>query len=323
MDKGRFAIEVHLRTGRPVGELARIYGVDRSWLYRRLARYRREGEAGLVPRSRRPQRSPGRISDLFEDEIVALRKELADRGLDAGAETIRVHLARRHRNVPSISTIWRTLKARGFVTPQPHKRPRSSWRRFSAEIPNECWQADVTHVALTGGVVEVLNIIDDHSRLCVSSRVFATTRSPDVVRSLHKAAAKWGYPAALLSDNGRVFTASESGATSAFEAELLALGIDSKHSRPYHPQTCGKVERFHQTMKKFLDKQEHLATTKQLQRTLDRFVAYYNEVRPHRSLGRKTPLEVFNARDRARPQGPCIDVAGYRVRREKWIPAAQ
>jgi hypothetical protein len=157
VDKGRFAIEVHLRTGRSIGELARVYDLDRSWLYRRLARDRREGEAGLELRSRRPKWSPSRVGHLFENEIVAVRKELSDASYDAGDETIRVHLARRHANVPSTSTMWRVLKARGFVTPQPHKRPQSSLRRFAADVPNECWQADVTHVEGADGVVfEVL-----------------------------------------------------------------------------------------------------------------------------------------------------------------------
>src|SRR5688572_10040578 len=167
MDKGRFLIETHLRTGRAIGELAAAHGVDRSWLFRLLARYRREGEAGLEPRSRRPHTSPTRIAGRHEEAVVALRKELTDAGFDAGAATIQSHLARRQDDVPSVSTIWRVLKARGFVTPQPHKRPRSSWVRFEADFPNQCWQADVTHVSVADGVVfEVLNVVDDHSRLC-------------------------------------------------------------------------------------------------------------------------------------------------------------
>ncbi len=244
MDKGRFLVETHLRTGRPIGELAAAHGVHRSWLYKLLARYRREGEAGLEPRSRRPHNTPTRIADQHEDAIVALRKELLDAGLDAGAATIHWHLTRRQDDVPSVSTIWRVLKARGFVTPQPHKRPKSSWKRFEADLPNECWQADVTHVTIAEGqILEVLNIIDDHSRVCVASRAFVTTRSPDVVRTLHRAAALWGYPETFLTDNGAIFTASARGNdTGAIEPELLSLGIRSKHSRPYHPQTCGKVD---------------------------------------------------------------------------------
>jgi transposase InsO family protein len=318
MDKGRFVIETHLRTGRPIGELARVYDMDRSWLYRRLARYRSEGSEGLEPRSRRPHRSSSRITDRYEDEIVALRKELVDAGFDAGADTIASHLGRRHTTVPSTSTIWRVLKSRGFVTPQPHKRPKSSYTRFEAELPNECWQADVTHVEVADGVVfEVLNVIDDHSRMCVASRVFVSTRSPDVVRTLHRAAGQWGYPEKFLTDNGAIFRASKGGGVGDMEAELLSLGIASKHSRPYHPQTCGKVERFHQTMKKYLAKQDPAETKKQLQGQLDRFVTYYNTVRPHRALGRRTPAEAFAARDKSHPLGPRIDSAGYRVRNDK------
>lgn len=318
MDKVRFVVETHLRTGRPIGELAETYGVDRSWLYRLLARYRRDGEAGLEARSRRPHSSPTRVSDRYEEEIVALRKELGDGGFDAGAESIAVHLARRHKVVPSVSTIWRTLKARGFVASQPHKRPTSSFRRFCAELPNECWQADVTHVELADGrVFEVLNMVDDHSRLCVACRVFVSATSPDVVRTLHRAAAQWGYPERFLSDNAAIFTASKGGGAGDMEAELLSLGIASSHSRPYHPQTCGKVERFHQTMKKYLAKQDPATTKKQLQGQLDRFVRSYNELRPNRAVGRRTPLEAFFGRDRSEPRGPRIDAAGFRVRHDK------
>ncbi len=304
MDKGRFLIETHLRTGRPIAELAAAHGVHRSWLYKLLSRYRREGEAGLEPRSRRPHKSPTRIAGAHEEAIVALRKELCDAGFDAGAATIHYHLSRRQTAVPSVSTIWRVLKARGFVTPEPHNRPKSSYKRFAAELPNECWQADVTHVRLAdGSFLEVLNIIDDHSRACVESRVFVTTRSPDVVRALHRAGQAWGYPEALLTDNGAIFTASPRGGTAAIESELLSLGIASKHSRPYHPQTCGKVERFHQTLKRYLAKQDPAVTKKQLQAQLDHFVAYYNQVRPHRALGRRTPADAFAARECSR-RGP-------------------
>lgn len=319
VDKGRFLIETHLRTGRSLGELAAAHGVHRSWLYKLMARYRTEGDAGLEPRSKRPLRSPTRITDRHEDAIVALRKELTDAGFDAGAATIQFHLAQRQAEVPSMSTIWRILKARGFVVPQPHKRPKSSYVRFEADLPNECWQADVTHVTVADGVVfEVLNIIDDHSRVCVDSRAFVTTRSSDVVRALHRAAERWGYPEAFLTDNGAIFTSSMRGNDhGAIEPELLGLGIRSKHSRPYHPQTCGKVERFHLTLKRFLAKQDPATSKKQLQHQLDAFVTTYNTVRPHRALRRRTPADAFTARERAYPTGPRIDCAGYRVRHDR------
>ena len=244
MDMGRYLIEAHLREGRSVAELAAAHGVHRSWIYKLLARYRAEGEAGLVPRSKRPHSSPAQITDLFEDDIVALRKELLDSGFDAGAETIHIHLAERWHNPPSVSTIWRVLKARGFVTPQPHKRPRSSYVRFVAELPNECWQTDATHVVLADGAsVEILNMIDDHSRLCVASKVFVTATSRDVVRTFQNATATWGFPASVLSDNGAIFTASYRNGISAMETELVSLGIEFKHSRPYHPAVSRGVSK--------------------------------------------------------------------------------
>ena len=164
MDMGRFLIETHLRTGRPIKELAAAHDVSPGWLFKLLRRYRLEGPAGLEPRSRRPHRSPTRIADVYEDEIVAVHKALADDGLDAGAATIHFHLSQRYDTAPSISTIFRVLKVRGFVALEPHKRPKSSFKRFVAKLPNETWQADMTHVELKGAVVyEVLNMIDDHS----------------------------------------------------------------------------------------------------------------------------------------------------------------
>ena len=317
MDRGRFLVEAHLREGRPVAAIAADHGVSRSWLYKLIARYRSEGWAGLEARSRRPLNSPTRITDRFEDEIVALRKQLAEQGFDAGAVTIHYHLAQRHRRAPSISTIWRVLRARGFVVPQPHKRPRSSFIRFEAELPNECWQMDLTHVELADRtVVEVLNAVDDHSRLCIASQARAVFRAPEVVRVFHQAAAQWGYPASVLTDNGAIFTATYRHGIGALESELCALGIGFKHSRPYHPQTCGKVERFHQTLKRFLAKQRPVRSTRGLQHHLDRFADTYNTTRPHRAIGRRTPLEAFTARTKAHPQLPAITVDGYRVRRD-------
>jgi len=308
----------NLRTGRSIKELAEAHDVSESWLFKLLRRYRLEGPSGLELRSRRPRTSPTRIADLYEDEIVRTRKELAETGFDAGADTIHFHMATPGRQVPSVSTIHRVLVARGFVTPEPHKRPKSSWIRFEADFPNECWQADVTHVEVADGeVYEVLNVIDDHSRLCVASRAFVTARSPDVVRTVHKAAETWGYPQRFLTDNGRIFTSPMGSGVGVMETELLSLGIATRHSRPHHPQTCGKVERFHQSLKKFIAKQEPATTKKLLQGQLNRFVEYYNTARPHRSLGRCTPLEVWGAREKAGPTGVRIDAAGFRIRHDK------
>lgn len=218
-----------------------------------------------------------------------------------------------------MATIWRILVRRGFVTPQPQKRPRSSWIRFEADMPNERWQEDITHWRLASGTeVEILNAIDDHSRFLVGSDVRKVFKAADVVACFHEAAAAHGYPAQLLTDNGAVFTASPRGGRCAIELECDRLGIRDINSSPYHPQTCGKVERFHQTQKKWLAKQPKARTVAELQAQVDGFRAYYNEVRPHRAIARRTPAEAFAARPKATPSGPRFEVAPHvRVRRDK------
>jgi transposase InsO family protein len=321
MEMAAYLVTAVLVEGQPVRKVARDHGVSKTWVYELLARYRAQGEAGLVPRSKRPLHSPTKIADRFEDEIVRIRKELTERGFDAGAETISVHLRRAHRRgkVPSTATIWRVLKARGFVTPEPHKRPKSSYKRFVADLPNERWQMDVTHVVLaTGKEVEILNIIDDHSRVCVASYALRIFKAIDVVTTFHEAAGHWGYPATMLSDNGAIFTAAARHGVCVMESELLALGIPFLHSRPYHPQTCGKVERFHQTVKKYLAAYKPARNLGALQGQLDTFVEYYNEVRPHRALGRRTPQAAFSARKVARPSAKPLKVPPHcRVRQDK------
>ena len=242
MDKARFLVETHLREGRPVLELAAAHQVHFSWIYRLLERYRQEGAAGLEPRSRRPHRSPTATSAALEDEIVLLRKHLAEEGLDAGAQTIRVHLERRHGRAPSVSTVMRVLRRRGMVVYEPKKRPKSSYIRFEAPLPNGCWQTDMTHWALKSGrKVEILNFIDDHSRLCISSVALAVTKTTDVVRVFHEARALYGTPASVLSDNGAIYTGKYRLGRVLFECELERLHVTFKHGKPNHPQTTGKV----------------------------------------------------------------------------------
>lgn len=305
--------------GRTKAEVSRDYGVSPRWVYELCRRFDAEGDAGLEPRSRRPRGSPQQTPVQVEEEIVELRKALTDEGLDAGANTIAYHLTKRHGTGPSVATIWRILSRRGFVSPQPQKRPRSSFIRFQADQPNERWQADITHWHLADDTeVEILNAIDDHSRFLVASDVRTITKAADVVASFHRAAAAHGFPASMLTDNGAVFTAAPRKGRCAIELETAALGIGYVHSSPYHPQTCGKVERFHQTEKKWLAKQEPAATLLELQGKLDWFRAYYNEVRPHRAIGRRTPAEAFAARPKATPRSPGFVVpAHFRVRRDK------
>ena len=324
MSLARLVVTAVKVQGRSKSEVARDYRVSRGWVRELVKRYAAEGEAGLEPRSRQPHASPQRTPGALEDEIVELRKALQDHGLDAGAHTIAFHLAKRHGTTPAVATIWRILHRRGFVTPQPQKRPRSSFIRFEADQPNERWQADITHWRLAEATgVEILNIIDDHSRLLVASDARAVFKAADVVESFREAALRHGFPASVLTDNGAVFTAiPRGGGRCAIELELAAAGIAYRHSTPYHPQTCGKVERFHQTLKRWLARQPAAATIAEMQAKLDWFAEYYNTVRPHRALGRLTRASAFDARPKAEPSGTGFLVPGhYRVRRDRIDPS--
>jgi transposase InsO family protein len=319
MSLARLVVTAVLVEGRSKSEVARDYGVSRRWVIELVKRFHAEGDAGLEPRSRRPRSSPQRISSELEDEIVALRKELDRDGHDAGAHTIAFHLAERHGTAPAPATIWRVLTRRGFVTPQPQKRPKSSYVRFEAEMPNERWQTDITHWQLADGSdVEILNTLDDHSRLAVGCDARAVFKAADVVTSFRKATARYGIPASLLSDNGAVFTGIYRGrGRVALELHLAATGVAFRHSRPYHPQTCGKVERFHQTLKKWLARQPPARTLRQLQAQLEEFRGYYNTRRPHRALRRRTPQTAFDARPKATPTGQPSLPAHSRIRQDR------
>jgi transposase InsO family protein len=317
---GKLVVAAIKIEGRSKAEVARDYGVSRRWVHELIRRFEAQGEAGLEPRSRRPLRSPSQTPVEVEDEVVELRKSLAEQGLDAGAHTIAFHLSARRGSSPGVATIWRILSRRGFITPQPQKRPRSSFVRFEADQPNERWQADITHWSLADGTeVEILNIVDDHSRLLVASDVLSVFKAHDVVTSFRKAAAAHGFPASVLTDNGAVFTAAPRGeGRCAIEHELPALGISLRHSTPYHPQTCGKVERFHQTEKQWLRKQPRVKRLAQLQAQLDWFRDYYNTRRPHRALGRRTPATAFSGRPKAGPSANGFVIPPhYRVRHDR------
>jgi len=221
VDLIRYVVKAVVLEGLSVREVAAAHGVSRSWVYECLARYRAEGDLGLFPRSRRPHSSPSRLAAEVEDQIVALRKDLAGQGLDAGPHTIAWHLARRGDPVPSVATIWRVLRRRGLITPQPQKRPRSSYTRFCADLPNERWQMDITHWQLTGGArAEILNIIDDHSRFLIASAARRAYRAAGVVTVFGHAADQHGPPASMLAGNGAVFTAAPRHGACVIEAEL-------------------------------------------------------------------------------------------------------
>ena len=156
--------------GSTQSEAARTYGVSQGWISRLMARYQAEGDAAFEPRSRAPKTNPGATAPNTVELVLRLRKQLDESGLDAGADTIEWHLRHRHQTTLSRATINRILVRSGQVTPDPSKRPKSSYIRFEAAQPNETWQSDFTHYRLThpdgtpGNDVEIISWLDDHSR---------------------------------------------------------------------------------------------------------------------------------------------------------------
>lgn len=299
MDLAKYCVDAVLVEGRSMRAVAAATGRSKSWVQRHVALYRAGGEQALIPKQRGPKVPANLTPARVEDKVVAWRKRLAEDGLDAGARTIAWHMHHSAVTPPALSTIHRILRRRGFVTPQPQKRPRSSWARFESALPNETWQSDMTHWHLEGErPVEIINFIDDYSRAVLASVAVPVATAPEVVRIFFETAAIYGFPASVLSDNGAIYTAAYRGSHTGMEIELATLGITFKHGKPYHPQTQGKVERYHLTLKKWLRKKPPAKTLAGLQRQIDRFVHIYNEERPHTARG-VPPMQAWRALDKA------------------------
>lgn len=286
-----------------VSAVCRDNGVSRQHFYDLHDRYVAGGLEALEPRSRRPHRSPNQTSVEVEERIVRLRKDLAETGLDHGATTIQWHLGRQNELdvVPSVATVHRILDRRGLVTAQPHKRPKSSWKRFEAPAPNECWQIDATDWVIATGLVKIFNIIDDYSRVAVRSRAVSEASSSEAWTTFCQAGTRFGLPAGVLSDNGLCFSGKLRGFEVVFEANLRDAGINPFCGRPYHPQTTGKIERFQQTLKKWLRRRRLAADLIELQAQLDEFCHIYNHERPHQGISGQIPIERFESTSPSQP----------------------
>ena len=324
MSKARLIITAVILEHRPQAEVARTYNVSKGWVSKLIARWRLEGDAAFQPRSRRPRTSPNAISAATIELIVNLRTNLQNQGLDHGPATIAWHLTHHHTITVSPATISRHLSRHGMVTPAPKKRPKSTYIRFQADLPNECWQSDFTHWQLADGSgVEILTFLDDCTRYAISVTAHNTVTTQVIIDAFRTAISRHGTPASTLTDNGMVFTVRlaghrRAGGRNAFEHELRRLNITQKNGSPAHPQTQGKVERFQQTMKKWLTVQIPADDISQLSHQLDDFVEYYNTHRPHRSLPHHaTPASRYNTLPKATP-GPTRDNdTHHRIRHDK------
>ncbi len=316
MSKARVVVLEVISGHLSVSAAARAYGMSRQHIYRLLDRYRQGGLDAVDPRSRRPLSNPRAVSDEVITAIVLLREELVGEGLDAGPITLQHHLASQGLAVPAASTIRRILGHHGLITPQPRKRPKSSYRRFAADQPNECWQSDFTHWRLADGSdFEILNWLDDHSRYLLCCTAYRRVGGPDVVASFTVTATTYGLPASTLTDNGSVYTSRFTHGHNDFERLLASMGITQKNGHPGHPQTQGKIERFHQTLKRWLACRPRPATIAAAQILLDDFAAVYNTERIHRALtAGATPAQAYSARPKASP--PHTAHGHFRIRHD-------
>ena len=305
-----------LHDGLTPSQAALRFGMSRRHVHRLLLAYRAGGLEALEPKSRRPRSNPRALTPELRNGIIRLRTELLAQGLDAGAASIAWHLGEAKLHVPALSTIWRILKAEGLVTPQPKKRPKAYITRFEAVQPNETWQSDFTHWRLANGSdVEIINWLDDHSRLLLHCTVYKAVTGRIVINTFNEARKTYGTPFSTLTDNGNVYTSRFVKGKNGFEYLLSELDIVQKNGSPGHPETQGKIERFHQTLKKWLSEQEAAKDLNELQRQLDEFRMIYNTKRPHKALQMKTPQSSYEATVKATPK-EAKDKEHYRVRHD-------
>ena len=285
--------------------------------------------ARLWDLSRAPKSSPNATPRQTVELILHLRQELTETGYDAGPETISWHLKHHHKILVSRATIARLLTKAGRVTPEPKKRPKSSYIRFEASMPNETWQSDFTHYPLTDTTtfptgIEIITWLDDCTRYALHVSAHRAITTPIVTATFRETAAQHGIPASTLTDNGMVYTVrlagiGRAGGRNGFEHQLRDWNIVQKNGKPNHPTTQGKVERFQQTLKKWLRATpDQPSTLAELQTLLDTFTDYYNHNRPHRSLPHQaTPATLFNSMPKAQPKNNPNGETHDRVRHDR------
>jgi transposase InsO family protein len=295
-------------------EAAHRYQVSWRWVHTLVTRYQTCGWEAVEARSRRPHSNSRAVAAALRERICTLRCELHAAGLDHGPVSIAARLQQEGLQAPAFSTIRRILTAAGLITPEPKKRPKSSYRRFQADQPNECWQSDFTHWQLADGTgVEIINWLDDHSRYLLTSRAYRRITGQTVISTFLNIVERYGLPQSTLTDNGSVYTSRFTGGRNGFEYLLASLGITQKNGHPGHPQTQGKIERFHQTLKRWLAAQPAAATVAELQTQLDTFTHIYNQTRTHRALHDATPAQAYGATIKAAPAAQRSN-PHYRIR---------
>jgi transposase InsO family protein len=305
------------QTRETVAEICARWKISPASFYRWKARYEARGAEGLGDLPRRPFRSRGQIPFDLEDQICRMRKDHPR----WGARRIRAELIRAGISPPAVSTVHQALRRNHLVADQPRKRPKAK-KRFTREVPNDLWQIDATRVKLaTGAPAWVIDVLDDNARYLVAAVACWAPTTEAACQAFSEGVSRCGLPRQVLSDNGSEFTGRLPVHEVAFELQLKAAGVQLIHSRPYHPETIGKIERFHQTLKAWLADHGPPRTLEKLQALLDRFREHYNSERLHQALGEATvpaerylpspqPLHELVEEDPVYPAGAVIRTVG-------------
>lgn len=297
-------------------------GVSTKTFYKYVGRFQERGVEGFFPDSRRPHLSPGRLPAEQEDVLVRVRKDEAGRGWDYGADAVLLRLKENpdwwpaELPLPSRSTINRVFDDRGLLVKVPQRRPRRRSRRFARDTVNELWQFDGFEYRLAEGTIAVvLHLNDDCSRVDLALQAAVSENGHDVWDTFCLAVTRYGLPVAVLNDNGTAFSGYRRGWTSAFEQRLIDLGIQAICSSVGHPQTCGKNERAHQRVLKWLAKQPVAHDLSELQELLDTYREAFNS-RGNQVHDGLTPNARYRLGPLTQPDGvlePVTHVTHHRV----------
>jgi len=301
------AVAAYVRADRRgnVAAVCRELGISRQTFYKYVRRFHAIGVEGFFPDSRRPRSSPQRLPAALEDVLIAIRKSEAEQGWDYGADAVLLRLEERRvvepdlwpaeRPLPSRSSVNRVFDQRGQLVKVPQRRPRRrGGRRFERAEVNALWQFDGFEYKLADGTVAVvLHLTDDCSRLDLALEAVVSENGADIWATFCLAVERYGLPVQVLTDNGSGFSGKRRGWISDFERRLYELAVEPICSRVGHPQTCGKNERAHQRVLKWLQRRPRPATRDELQALLDEYRTGYN-TRRNMVLGKLTPLERFD-----------------------------
>lgn len=307
-------VQLALVAGANIRELCRRFGIARSCGHKWVKRYLAEGRDGLIERSRRPYRSPGHTIEAVEAEVLRIRAE--SNNAWGGRKIAKVMRDEGAAVVPSPSTITEILRRHRKLEQRAHEHP-GPYQRFERERPNELWQMDFKgHFALSRGRCHPLTVIDDHSRYALCAQACANEQDRPTRECLTAVFRHYGLPQAMLMDNGAPWGDSGGGRFTAFSVWLMRLGIRVTHGRFLHPQTQGKDERLHRTMKAEIAL-DRLASLDECQRAFDKWRHVYNHRRPHQAIDMARPSERYRPSDRSFPEAlPAIEYeAGDIVRK--------